>query len=73
MALTSAAPPTPISAPEHAAERALGERLAGHLAHHQALRPADRLERAELARALGDRGQREQAGDQERRHQPDDR
>ena len=56
---------------EHTAERALSQRLAGHLAHHEALRPADRLQRAELARALRDRREREQPRDQERRQQPD--
>ena len=48
------------------AEDALGERLAHHLAHDEPLRPAERLERAELAHALPDRRERQEHGQQER-------
>ena len=59
--------------PKHAAERALGQRLARDLADDVRPRPADRLQRAELADALGHRGERQQRGDQEGGGERDDR
>ena len=52
---------------------ALRERLADDLADHEPLRPAERLQRPELAHALADRGQREQRGEQERGERGEDR
>ena len=51
---------------DEAAEDALGERLAHHLAHDEPLRPAERLERPELAHALPDRRERQEDREQER-------
>ena len=51
---------------EHAADDALRERLADDLADDQALRPAERLQRAELADALADRRERQERREQER-------
>ena len=58
---------------QDASEHALGEGLGGDLAHDQALRPPERLERPELPDPLADRREREQRGEEERRHCCDDR
>jgi hypothetical protein len=55
-----------------APEEPLYEGLSGHLPDDEALRPAERLQRSELADALRDRGEREQARDEEGSEQPDD-
>ena len=59
--------------PEQAAERALRERLADDLPDDEPLRPAERLERPELAHALPDRGEGEQDRQQERGDRGEDR
>ncbi len=58
---------------EDAAEHARGERLGGDLAHDLALRPTERLERAQLAHPLADGREREQRREQERGDCGDDR
>ena len=63
----------PDQRPERRPRSPLRDRLAAHLAHDPPLAPADRLQRPELAGALVDRRQGEQAGDQERRDERDDR
>ena len=57
--------------PEKAAEQTLHEGFTAHLADDEPLRPAERLQRPELAHALRHRGEREQAGDQERGEEAD--
>ena len=63
-ALMAAAPARPSRTPRRP-PRSLDECLAAHLPDDEPLRPAERLQRAELADTLGDRREREQAGDQE--------
>ena len=58
---------------EGATEEPLQEGLPGDLANDQALRPAESLQRPELAYSLGHGREREQARDQESGEQPDHR
>ena len=70
MTAASATPrTTPISPPA----TTLGERLPDDLADDDALLPAERLQRADLADALADRGEREQQRDQEGGQRREDR
>ena len=66
-----------ISIAEHDAEQpaddALRERLADDLPHDHPLRPAQRLQRPELADALPDGGEGQQRGEQERGERGEDR
>ena len=68
-----AAASTPSPTPEETAEHALRERLACDLPDDEPLRPAERLEGAELADTLPDRRQRQQRREQERGDRSDDR
>src|SRR5512133_2034373 len=54
-----------------AAEQALQEGFARYLPDDALLRPADRLQGAELTGALRDRGERQQGGDQDGRQEAD--
>ena len=69
---SQARPAMPEDDADRAAEQALDQRLARHLANDEPLRPAERLQRAELADPLRHRRERQQARDQEGGEQPDD-
>src|SRR5512133_264170 len=56
---------------ERAAEQALQQRFARHLPDDKLLRPADGLQRAQLAGSLRNRGECQQGGDQDGRQQTD--
>ena len=71
MASIAKAPAIPRMHAERAAEQALQQRFARHLPDDELLRPADRLQRAQLAGSLRDRGECQQGGDQDGRQQTD--